>query len=737
MSSAPHPTVEAALGPWDALEYPNIRAVPAATDADLAATPRQTLGMLLFTIHAIRGFERWLLDHADLVHGPLHSSIGQEAVAAGMALALAGSDGLTATHRAHHDVLAKLIGYAAPDGFDPLVATDVPAAIMDVVLATLAEVLGLERGLCGGRGGSMHLAHPAAGVMTSAIVGGGIPGAVGAALAAKLKGTHGVGVAAFGDGATAIGAFHEGLALARAMDLPAIFLLENNRYSVATSLKETAGFEQLAIRAAGYDMPALIVDGMDPVAMLAAMTAARVHAVAHGPVFIEANTYRYYHQNGPLPGSAFKYRTRDEEKAWATLDPVAVFPRRLVESGALTQAEVDGVAALAAAMIAACVAQISVETPDGTRIPPELYPSTADVTRGILGPGLPPVDAARLDGSPAADGAQITYLAAVQGVIARRLETDPTAFVIGEDVGHLGGGVGGLTKGALAVAPERVLNTPIAENGFAGAGLGAALFGLHPIVELMYPDFALEAADQLLNHAAKARYMFGGVHEVPLIVRTQVSRGRGYGPQHSVDPSGLFALFPGWRIVVPSTGADYIGLFNAAMLTRDPVLVVDDNRLMKTTTPLPAAGMDLVIPPGSSRLVRAGTARTLLPWGYALHRVVPIAERLEADGVSVEVIDPRWLDRVSFDREGVLDAVGRTGALVIVEDSLRSFGMGSAVLDHLFPDLFERLRTAPLRVTGDDVFSPVSKPLESHVHVRDADIETAITTAALAARRQR
>ena len=303
-------------------------------------------------------------------------------------------------------------------------------------------------------------------------------------------------------------------------------------------------------------------------------------------------------------------------------------------------------------------------------------------------------------------------------------------------MGHLGGGVGGLTKGAIAVANDRVLNTPIAENGFAGAGLGAALAGLHPIVELMYPDFALEAADQLLNHVAKARYMFGNIFEVPLIVRCQVSRGRGYGPQHSVDPSGLFALFPGWRIVAPSTGADYIGLFNAAMLTGDPVLVVDDNRLMKTTSPLTAAGMDAVIPPGSSRLVRAGTDVTVLSWGYALHRVLPIAERLEAEGISVEVIDPRWLDRASFDRDGVLAAVGRTGALVVVEDSLRSFGMGQSIVDLLLPDLFGSLRTAPLRVTGDDVFSPVSKPLELHVHVRDADIETAIISAARAARPQ-
>ncbi len=729
---------DSALGPWDASAYPNITVI-SSSDADLSALSRQTVGGLLFTIGVIRGFERWLLDHADLVHGPLHSSIGQEAVAAGMGLALQRQDGLTSTHRAHHDVLARLIGWAAPDDFDPLTAAVVPGAVTDLVLATLAEVLGLEQGLCGGRGGSMHLAHPGAQVMTSAIVGGGLPAAAGMGLAAKLRGTGGVGVACFGDGATAIGAFHEAIAISRAMALPAIFLLENNRYSVATTLRETAGFEQLAIRAAGYDIPAFIVDGMDPVAVLVAMTRAREHAVVRGPVFVEANTYRYYHQNGPLPGSAFRYRTRDEEKAWAALDPAVTFPRRVVETGVLSQAEVDAVAVLASGMIAWCAGQVSEETPDGTRIPERLYPGVDHVTRGIVGPGLGAVDAARLDASPAPDGAEITYLAAIQGVIAHRLETDPLAFVIGEDVGHLGGGVGGLTKGALAVAPERVLNTPIAENGFSGAALGAALAGMHPIVELMYPDFGLEAADQLLNHAAKARYMFGGIHEVPLVVRTQVSRGRGYGPQHSVDPSGLFSLFPGWRIVAPSTGADYIGLFNAATQLGDPVLVVDDNRLTKTSSPMPAAGMDLVIPPGpgAARVVRAGTDVTVLTWGFALHRVLPIAEAMAAEGISVEVIDPRWLDRASFDRDAVLQAVGRTGALVVVEDALRSFGMGAGIVDHLLPDLFPLLRTAPLRVTGDDVFSPVSRPLERHVHVRDADIGAAITTAARAANPKR
>ncbi len=295
----------------------------------------------------------------------------------------------------------------------------------------------------------------------------------------------------------------------------------------------------------------------------------------------------------------------------------------------------------------------------------------------------------------------------------------------------------GLTKGALASAPGRVLSTPICENGFTGAALGAALAGMHPIVEFMYPDFVLEATDQLFNHIAKSRYMFGGDHEVPIVVRTQVSRGRGYGPQHSTDPAALFATFPGWRVVSPTTPADYVGCFNAALWCRDPVIVIDDHRLAKTSGPLPAAGFDHVTPIGKARLVRAGSDVTVVSWGYGLLRVLEVVESLSARGIEAEVIDPRWLDRASFDREAVLASLARTGALVIAEDALRSNSMGNQILDYLFPEAFELLRTAPLRVTGQDVYSPVSRPLETHVHIQDADIETALVTAATAATARR
>ena len=721
-----------------ALDYPNVRAIDLIAD-DWDSTPRDVLGRALLILTAVRMLETWLIDHVDLVHGPLHSSIGQEAVAVGAALALEPGDQITSTHRAHHHVLAKQITHHLPPGFDPFSEDELPGGVLGSVGRTLAEILGLAGGLAGGRGGSMHLADFDAGVLgTTAIVGGGIPVAAGAALAARLRGQARVVVSFLGDGATSIGAFHEGLSLARTWLLPAIFIIENNLYSVATTVRETAGFDDLVIRSSGQDMPGIMVDGMDPVAVQRAVGGARTYALqGRGPVLIEARTYRFYHQNGPLPGSAFRYRTKAEEQAWRLRDPMTVLPQRLLSANLASSDQIEHVTHLAERLVQQAVALCAIAGPDGVHIPADRYPDIATIADGVLGPGLPPVPDALYDSEPDPETAEITFVAAISKTTARWLERDPDVFIMGEEVSHMGGGAFGATRDALLAYPERVLSTPICENGFAGAALGAAFAGMHPIVELMYPDFILEAADQLFNHIAKARYMYGGSRPIPIVLRTRTALGRGYGPQHSCDPAALFGLFPGWRIAAPSSAAEYVGLFNAAMLTHDPVLIIEDHRLWPTLSRLSRAGLDHVIPLRSARTVRSGDDVTVLAWSHVLGRVTATADRLLERGIAAEVLDPRWLDWNGFDRDGLVRSVEKTGALVIVEDATLSHSIGGQLIDRFLPDLFPHLRTAPIRVTGADVPTPCSKPLETHAMLSDERIEAAIVAAAAGTRRLR
>jgi 2-oxoisovalerate dehydrogenase E1 component len=679
---------------------------------------------LLLELEIIRRAEEWLLENEEIVHGPVHSSIGQEAVAVGTTAALCEGDMITSTHRAHHHVLSKTVSHYAGPGYDPLV-DPVPDAVGRCVTRTIAEILGLADGWAGGRGGSMHLIDLESGVAgTTAIVGGGIPVAAGLAYAGRLSDPVRVAVAFLGDGAASIGAFHEGISMARVWNLPAIFIVENNLYSVATTVEETVGFTDIVLRAAGQDMLGLVVDGMDTLAVRQAVRQARSHAAAgNGPVLIEAKTYRYRHQNGKLPGSAYRYRTKDEEAEWSARDPLAALARDLEAAGLLSSSQIEDIRGLAADLVARA-ADWCTTGEDGARaIRPERQPRPADAETGVRG-DLAEFAGVMLTEPHEADGGveTIRFSVAISRTLGRALEREPLAFVLGEEVSHLGGGAYGSTKDALTVAPDRVFSTPIAENGFSGLALGAAIAGLRPIVEVMFPDFALEAADQLFNHIAKARHVYGGKLRVPLVVRTRTAQGRGFGPQHSADPAALFALFPGWRITAPSTPADYVGLFNAALMCEDPVLVIEHHALWPVEGEVLVGPLDYVLPPGKGRLVREGDAVTVLAWSHPLRRVLAIAEELAAEGIEVEVVDPRWLDRASLDRALIERSVAKTGALAIVEDAPRSHSVGLHIVDELADALAPHLRRPVARITGKDVAPPVSKVLEADVLLADDSI---------------
>lgn len=713
------------LGGWEATSYPNIIHIEPTTGAPVEE--RRQLCLALLQLETIRRFEQWLVDHESLVHGPVHSSIGQEAVAVGAVAGLLPTDKITSTHRAHHHVLAKVMSYYTPSGYDPL-CDELPEALVECVRRTLAEILGLAPGWAGGRGGSMHLFDAESGVVgTTAIVGGGIPIGAGLAFAEKLRKTQGVALTFMGDGACSIGAFHEGISMARVWTLPAIFLIENNLYSVATTVQETVGFENIAIRAAGHDMPGVIVDGMDVLAVKKAVALARTHASAgEGPVLIEAKTYRYLHQQGALPGSAYLYRSAEEEAEWLERDPLRTFAGWLHNANVLGANDIEAVRHHAAELMQRAVDACTEWDEDAVSIRSALWPEPSDALRGVRGEAaeLPPMRIGEPDRVP--DSEEIAFSAAISRVLARALERDSEVFVLGEEVSHLRGGAYGATRDALQRFPERVLSTPIAENGFAGLALGAAIAGLRPIVELMFPDFALEGADQLFNHIPKVRHVFGGDLPVPLVVRTRTAQGRGYGPQHSADPAALFALFPGWRIAAPSTPAEYIGLFNAAILCDDPVLVIEHHSLWPLRGPVPKHDLDFVLPPRNARRVRTGSNVTVLSWSEPLHRVLRVADQIAGDGVDADVIDLRWLDRASLDTPMILESVERTGALAIVEDATRSHSIGSQIVDELSSELFWILDQPVARVTGKDVPPPVSKRLEEFVLLSDDDIRSAL-----------
>ena len=697
------------------------------TAADWKAADPELLGTMLGQLHLIRAFEEAVLDlaGAGLVHGPAHSSIGQEGGAVGSIVSLRPADAVNGSHRGHHQFLAKTLAYVSGGALDP--AALVTPDVQTLLDRTLAEILGLASGFSGGRGGSMHLQWLEAGALgTNAIVGGGAPLATGHAWAQKHAGTSDVSINYFGDGSSQIGSVLESMNLASTWQLPVAFFIENNLYAVSTRAEEASADTRFSVRGQGFSIPSWRVDGMDPLAVHLAMGEAleRMRA-GEGPAIVEAEVYRFFHQNGPYPGSAFGYRTNDEEGHWRARDPLERMASEMRRLGLLDDAEAEAVREQAVAAVAQSVAAVVEADPDRPgrrRIRPELWPDPAVVDTGIRG------DASELDALAAAEPAEWTgpwrdvkFVDAVAQTMDRRMETDPRIIVLGEDVHRLGGGTNGATKGlAEKYGPDRVIGTPISENGFFGAAGGIAMDGrFRPVVEFMYPDFMWVAADQVFNQVGKARHMFGDNNTVPLVLRTKVAMGSGYGSQHLMDPAGIFATQAGWRIVAASTAADYVGLMNAALALEDPVLVIEHVDLYGTPDRVPDTDLDYVIPPGSAAVRREGNDVTVLTY---LSMVGHTLEAVEQTGTDAEVIDLRWLDRASLDWDTIGQSIRKTNAVLIVEQGSRGPSYGGWLADEIQRRFFDWLDQPVERVTGGEASPSISKVLERAAIARTEEV---------------
>jgi 2-oxoisovalerate dehydrogenase E1 component len=466
---------------------------------------------------------------------------------------------------------------------------------------------------------------------------------------------------------------------------------------------------------------------MDPLAVhLAMKEAEKVMRNGGGPSIIEVEVYRYFHQNGPYPGSAFGYRTKEEEAQWRARDPLDRVAREMIALGHIDDAGVRAVRERAQSAMAEAVAQLieaDPQNPGKRRIKPDLWPNIDFVNVGVRGDASELTAVRTLEPSTF-DGEteQVKFVEAVASVMDRRMTEDERIIVLGEDVHKLNGGTNGATKGLAKKfdGTNRVLGTPISENAFAGLGGGMALDGRYrPVVEFMYPDFLWVAADQVFNQIGKARHMFGGDNPVPLVLRTKVAMGSGYGSQHLMDPAGIFATSAGWRIVAPSCAADYIGLMNSALTLQDPVLVIEHVDLYQDLNDVPAGDLDYFIPLGKAALRREGTDLTVISY---LSMVKHSLEAIEQVGASADLVDLRWLDRASIDWDTIGESVRKTNNVLIVEQGARGTSYGGWLADEIHRRYFDWLDQPVQRVTGGEASPSISRVLERAAIARTEEV---------------
>lgn len=314
--------------------------------------------------------------------------------------------------------------------------------------------------------------------------------------------------------------------------------------------------------------------------------------------------------------------------------------------------------------------------------------------------------------------AEITFADAINQAIKEEMRRDPRVFIMGESIR---GGIYGVTGGLSREFGERVIDTPLSENGFIGAAVGAAAVGMRPIVQSL-SSFLWVAMDQLVSQAAKMRYMFGGQVNLPIVYRCGMSYGNNIAAHHTDRPYPMFMNMPGLKIVIPTTPADAKGLLKTAIRCDDVVMFFEDNNLMGVRGPVPDG--EYTIPFGVADVKRQGTDVTVVALAGMLRRAMAVAEELEGEGVSVEVVDPRTI--VPLDKETILKSVARTGRLVVVDPAHKSCSVASEIAAMVAQEGFWTLQAPIQRVASLDCHFPFSPALEKLVFPNEEKIKEAI-----------
>lgn len=322
-------------------------------------------------------------------------------------------------------------------------------------------------------------------------------------------------------------------------------------------------------------------------------------------------------------------------------------------------------------------------------------------------------------------GRELTMAEALNEALHEEMESDATVFVVGEDVGEMGG-LFQVTAGLLErFGPDRVFDAPISEAGQAGAGVGAALVGCRPVIELQIADFVSLVMDQVVNHAGKWRYMSGGQVTVPLVIRGAVSSGIGMAAQHSQTLEAWFVHAPGLVVVMPSTPYDAKGLLKAAIRDDNPVVFLEKRLLYSRKGPVPEG--DYTVPIGVADVKREGRDVTVASYAAGVHLALQAARQLAREDVDVEVIDLRTLK--PLDVATLVSSVRKTGRLVAVTEAARAGSFASELVARIVDEAFDALRAQPVRVTAEDTPMPYAAPLERAVLPQVEDVVAGINRA--------
>jgi 2-oxoisovalerate dehydrogenase E1 component len=649
------------------------------------------LERFLLDLIRIRRFDERTIElfNSGVIKGTAHSCVGQEAIAVGACAALRKDDYIVSHHRGHGHCIAK--------GAD--------------TTRMMAELMGRETGYCGGLGGSMHIAALDKGILgANGIVGAGIGIGTGAALSAQMRGSAQVCLVFFGDGAANEGIFHEAFNLASLWKLPVIFFCENNQFGLSTAMHESTAIDRLSKRAAGYGMPGETIDGNDVSLIFETVDRAVDRARSRlGPSFIEAITWRWgdHSMRANLP----KYRSDEMEAEQRKSDPIARLELKLGERQVITTR--------IASLHAEAEAEIEAAIAEAQKAPEPQMPA-------LIGAVMAPrsIHAVADEPGEASTTRVIGMTDAIREAIDGEMARDPSVFVIGEDVGKIGG-IFACTRGLIdKYGPERLRDTPISEGVISNAAVGAAITGMRPIVEIQIFDFVTLMMDAIVNQAAKFRTMLGGTPKVPIVFRGPQGGGIRLAAQHSQSLEAWFCHVPGLVVMAPSTPYDAKGLLASAIRDDNPVVFLE-HKLLYVQAKGPVPEEPYAIPIGKADIKRSGKDATIIATMAMVASALAAARQLARyENIDVEVIDPRTLR--PLDTETILASVRKTNRCVIVHEGWTKFGFGAEVAAMIMEEAFDWLDAPVARVGMADVPMPYNDTLERAVIPAAPDIIAAV-----------